>query len=460
MSISTLLMILGLLFTNAHNVPLDELGCHKDPPQGKYHCHTGALKGKEFAHKEDAERAVAAVHADGDEADFAVEGYEEVPDRQDTTPTAMAAIDVGAGGRSPASDNPIKSAVGDKLNLPPVEGPPTAVVNTNLLKIVSWKVKKRDKVDVDRIANILAEVDVAVLHGLDLDEVGRGPLHKMGDLLQARIGEKICRMWFRNSSGGKEKIGILWRNSSIAHVDTGGTVKATCGEMAVIVPINGKKGDRALATTLFYSKTQKKMFMLGTANFDSRPGSLTSVFKSLESTTWPTIVIGDLKTPNGPATNDLKKTYNFKTAMAGSPPAKKGRGMKSSTDNVWTKNATATRAVMVNLYDHFSEMATKDIDAKVSESFPVLAEVELVPDSGDTAPTMTITPEKKPKKAKEAKKIVPKAKVISEAKAPEVFDDPSEDLEAEAHRSEPETKRTPASDKGVNGKKKPKKKKR
>lgn len=452
---------MGMLFTNAHKEPLDELGCHKDPPQGKYHCHTGALKGKEFANKEDAERAVAAVHADGDEADFAVEGYDEVPEKQRQEETATVNVLSPGTGRGPASE--VKSAVGDKLNLPPVEGPATAVVNQNLLKIVNWKVKKREKMDVDRIANVLAEVDIAILHDLDLDEVGRGPLHKMGDLLQARIGEKICRLWFKNASGGKEKTGILWRNSTIAHVDTAGTVKNNCGEMAVIVPLNFKKGERALATSLFFSKVQKKMFMLGTANFDSRPSNLTSVFKSLESSTFPTVVIGDLRTSNGAAINDLKKSHNFKTAMAGSTGSKKGRGSKSSTENVWTKNSTATRAVTINLYDRFMEMKQNDVDQHVSDSFPLLAEVELVPESSESAPSMTVVPETPAKKSKSKPKEAkgtPKAKVVSEVKASESFDDPSEDLEAEAGRTEPpvdSTKRMPASAKP---KPKPKNKKK
>src|SRR5262245_26768060 len=68
-----------LLFTNAHNAPLDDLGCHRDPPGGKYHCHTGVLKGKEFNNKEEAERTLASVAAAKDDADFAVQ-YEDTPE--------------------------------------------------------------------------------------------------------------------------------------------------------------------------------------------------------------------------------------------------------------------------------------------------------------------------------------------------------------------------------------------
>ncbi len=433
--IATVLMIMGLLFTNAHNSPLDELGCHKDPPQGKYHCHTGALKGKEFPSKEDAERTIAAVRAADDEADFAVSGYDE--------PVEPPA-------RGPAS------SVGDKLNLPPPPAPPTAVVNANLLKIVSWKVRKRDKMDVDRIANVLAEVDIAVLHEIDLDEVGRGPLHKMGDLLQTRIGEKICRMWFKNASGGKEKIGILWRNSTISHVDTAGAIKGSCGEMAVIVPTTFKKGERGLATSLFFSKVQKKMFMLGAANFESKPAHLTSVFKSLEALAWPTIVVGDLRVASASAAGDLKKSLNFKAALNGGK-----RGKKSSTENFYTRNAKAARAVPINLYDRFSEVSAKQIDTTVSDTFPILAEVDLVPDSSDSAPAISVAPEKKPGK-KGKNKEAAKSKVVSDAKpsVAETFDDPSEDLEAEANRADGEDeKRTPAS-KTAPKKKTTKKKKR
>lgn len=432
--IATVLMFIGLLFTNAHKAPLDDLGCHQDPPQSKYHCHTGALKGKEFASREDAERAIAAVRASDDEKDFAVSGYDEPPAKEKAS-------------RGPAS------SVGDKLNLPPPPAPPTAVVNENLLKIVSWKVRKREKMDVDRIANVLAEVDIAVLHDLDLDEVGKGPLHRMGDLLQARIGEKICRMWFRNTSGGKEKIGILWRNSTVSHVESGGAVKSNCGEMAVIVPTSFKKGERGLATSLFFSKVQKKIFMLAAADFDGKPGKLTPYFKNLDSTTWPTIVVGDLRATTS-ASKDLNKSLGFKAAINGKRPRKR------SSENFYTRNATATRALPINLYERFSEISPKEIDTSVSDSFPILAELELVADTSESAPSISVAPEKKTSKKPKEKASAPKQKVVSEART-EVFDDPSEDLEAEANHADPEAteKRAPASKK-PSSKKKSKKKSR
>lgn len=430
--IASVLMFTGLLFTSAHKEPLDELGCHQDPPQSKYHCHTGVLKGKEFANREDAERALTAVRAADDEKDFAVSGYDEPNTKE-------------KGSRGPAS------AVGDKLNLPPPPAPPTAVVNENLLKIVSWKVRKRDKMDVDRIANVLAEVDLAVLHDLDLDEVGKGPLHRMGDLLQSRTGEKICRMWFKNSSGGKEKIGILWRNSTISHVDNGGAVKSNCGEMAVIVPTAFKKGERGLATSLFFSKVQKKIFMLAAADFDGKSSPLTPYFRSLESTTWPTIVVGDVRATTA-TTKDLNKSLGFKAAIQGKRPRKR------SSENFYVRNATATRALPINLYERFSEISPKEIDSAVSDSFPILAEVELVPDGSGSTPAISVTPEKKSSKKTREKAATGKPKVVSEAKS-EVFDDPSEDLEAEAHHADGEDKdkRAPASKKSTSKKKSKKK---
>lgn len=457
-TIATGLMIMGMFFTNAHNAPLDDLGCHRDPPQSRYHCHSGFLKGKEFNSKEDAERLLLAVHAPDDDQDFQVTHEETVA----TAPASSLAL--APVGRSPASEFAAKSAVGDKLNLPPVEGPATAVVNQNLLKIVSWKIKKREKMDVDRIANVLAEVDLAVLHDIDLDEVGRGPLHKMGDLLQSRIGEKICRLWFRNASGGKEKIGILWRNATVAHVENG-SVKNTCGEMAVIVPMTAKKGERALASTMFFSKVQKKMFMLATANFETKPKELNYVFRPLEGGTVPTLVIGDLRTPVGNATVDLKKTYSFVTNITRKTSSKKGRGSKTGTENLWTRNATAARALAINLYDRFPEMSAKDIDSTVSDSFPILAEVELVPDTSATSTGVESEMQVIEKKVRREKTAPVKAKVISEARPPKpnAIEEGTEDLEAEAHEADDSDQRIPASSTTATkkkAKKKPLKKKR
>ena len=42
----------------AHSGGLDSLGCHHNRKEGGYHCHRGALAGRSFASKSEAERAL------------------------------------------------------------------------------------------------------------------------------------------------------------------------------------------------------------------------------------------------------------------------------------------------------------------------------------------------------------------------------------------------------------------
>jgi hypothetical protein len=427
---------LALFFTNAHNSPLDELGCHRDPPGSRYHCHTGALKGREFNNKDEAQRSIASVQAQAQDSDFAVT-YEDNPDAA----------------REKVHD---KNLAKDAQLPPPPDLLPKAVVHEKLLKVISWNVKKGEKVDYDRIVNVLMESDIAVLQGLDLDEKGKGPLHIIGDLLQGRINEKICRMWFRNSAQGREKYGILWRNSTVGYVDESGNIKERCGEMAVVVPTNKGKGAAAVAASLFFSKVQKKMFQLGTVFLDKRQKNpkrdVPGLFKPLESSNFPTVVVGDVKFQ----TSDIKK-WNFKSSIARTTvAAKKDRGSKSSTGNIWSRNAVVVRGVHVNLYDRFAELPTKDIDTSVSASFPMLAEVALVPELDDNLQTMVI------KAKKEKEKAAPKKEPV-EAKGPadeprENFDEPDDNIEEEANRADSDDERGPAASKSK--KKKSKKKKR
>jgi hypothetical protein len=425
-------MVMSLFFINAHNSPLDELGCHRDPAGSPYHCHTGALKGKEFTNKDEAQRAIASVSAEGaSESDFAVT-YEDGPQML------------------PASPSPNLEPMKDAALPPPPEAPPKAVINEKLLKVVSWNVRKREKIDYDRIVNVLAEGDIAALQGLDLDEKGKGPLHIIGDLLQNRINDKVCRMWFKTSSNGRESYGILWRNSTVGYVNPSGDIKENCGEMAVVVPITQGKNQRAVAASMFFSKVQKKMFQLGTIWLEKRPGNAKSeipkLMKPLSSSSYPTIVVGDMKFP----TTDIKK-WDFKSAIGKAPiNAKKDRGSKAITGNIWTRNAVVVRGLHLNLYDRFAEMAVKDIESTVSTSFPMLAEVALTKDADSQIEEMVIKSRKADAKAAKAAAKKDKPKSV-EASSQDSFEDPSENLEDEAIQADGD-ERNPAS------KKKPKKK--
>lgn len=410
--------MIAIAFTNAHDVPLDELGCHRDPPGAKYHCHTGTLKGREFGSKEEAERVVMAARASGADEDFNVV-IEDSPEVMKQKATEAAAA------------------------LPPPPAPDKAALNPELLKVVSWKIKKKgEKLDFDRIVNVLSEADIAILQGLDLDEVGKGPLHITGDVLQRRVNEKICRAWFRNSSGAKERFGILWRDSTVGFVEKGGAIREHCGEMAVIVPIAKKKDEKGIASSMFYSKVQKRMFLLGTVDLNSKPAKpekeVPGLFSALEVKDWPAIVTGDLKT----GTQNIKK-WDFAAALTKSP--------KTGQENIWIKNAVVVHSTPINLYERFSELKEKDVDKNVSEHFPMLAEVALTPAPDEKVQTLII----RTKKEKTAsKRAVSKPVLVTETAAvtKDNFEDPGDDIEAEAKEADGE--RSPASVKKAPNKKK------
>ncbi len=403
------LLVTGLLFVNAHKSPLDELGCHQENPDSKYHCHTGPLKGREFSSKEEAERLISAVQAVAS-PDFSVV--------VETDPAAQKTD------RGPASTGNVDLP-------PPPPAPPKAVINNSLLKVISWRLNKNgENLDYDRIANVFSEADIAIMQDIDLDEVGKGPLHIIGDLVQSRIGEKVCRMWFRTGSK-KEKYGILWRNSTIGHVAKAGEIKESCGEMAVVVPLTKKK---PIASSLFFSKVQKKMFQLGTINLESRPkkadATIAYVFRSIESSNWPTLVAGDLKLSSRSGAKTIEK-MKFKTALTGRAPAGQHGPARLTTDNLWTRNAVVVRAVSINLYDRFSELNRKEIDKRFSGSFPILAEMALMSEPDEHISSMIVSTRAKERAAR--REASSGGKKVIEAKKTDLFEeDTAEDLEQEA----------------------------
>ena len=50
--------LVGLTPAFAHGGGLDSLGCHHDRKRGGYHCHRGALAGRNFGSKSDALKAL------------------------------------------------------------------------------------------------------------------------------------------------------------------------------------------------------------------------------------------------------------------------------------------------------------------------------------------------------------------------------------------------------------------
>ncbi|MGE4132161.1 MAG: hypothetical protein AB7F86_11025 [Bdellovibrionales bacterium] len=449
--IATGLLFFSLLFTNAHNIPLDELGCHSEPPGSGYHCHAGTLEGRDFASREEAERALKAVTAGANSKDFQVSFQKD--------PNAPVAEAVSAVEATPDSAKASRSVA--SIGLPPPPEPEKAVLNENLLNVITWNIRRSGgTINYDRIVNILAEADISIIQEIDLDEKGKGPLHIIGDLIEGRIHQKICRAWFRNPTNGREKYGILWRNSTVAHVEKNGSVRPTCGEMATVIPLKAKKHAQFLVSTLFMSKVQRKAFQLASVNLATRPKKpkteIPSYFRDADGGNWPTLFAGHFGMSFRDRSFDEPKKSGFKPVVQlRYSKSTKGRGSKLIPDNLWVKGAVVVRAVPINLYDRFSDIKPKMIEQEVSNFFPILAEIALQPEPDEKILGMIAKSKKAASKTVAEKKTKPEPKVVN-SKPKKDFVESKDDIEEEANEADVEH-RDPANASKKSGTKKKKK---
>ena len=69
------------------------------------------------------------------------------------------------------------------------------------LKIMSWNMKALagEGSDFDRAALVLAQADIVALQEVDLRGQGKGFLNVIGNLIQAKTQQKICRAWVQGA---------------------------------------------------------------------------------------------------------------------------------------------------------------------------------------------------------------------------------------------------------------------
>jgi hypothetical protein len=239
----------------------------------------------------------------------------------------------------------------------------------------------------------------------------------------------------------------------LAHVDKSGEMKDRCGEMAVVLPVAKRREDGLLGYANFFSRAQKKMFTLAAIHLD---GNLQKnekegpqYFKSIDST-FPVIVAAGMRTSiYGSAGGELKK-MNFKPALTSRvAKSKKGKGDRTLSDNIWVRSAVVGRALPIHLFDRFPEIKPKEIDASVASSFPVIAEVALVPEPDENLMNIIAKAKRESTTIKSNPKAAPKANPASAAKQKESFHHPREDLEAETLDAESEIQARPVKNPGA-----------
>lgn len=373
---------LGLLFVNADR-PLDDLGCREDETKNKYTCHTGPLAGSVFGSREDAQIELDYI-------------------KQHTR--------LGKSEESRSSDE---------------VAPPVPV-----LKVLSWNLKRtgKEKFDFDRIANVIADTDIAALQSLDAEDNGKGPLHIVADLVQQRSNQKICRAWFRTK--GKERFAFLWKESTVSLVDQNGELRDPCmNDKSVVFPPSTRK-DIGFNTALFYSKPHRRFFHLTTALLDSKvkEHDVAGAFRSLSPSAWPAIVAGNLQFSSKHSVFKEVRKLEFRPAMVGRTSAR-----RSSPENFWTRKAVALESGVIDLYARFSEVNSKQLDSTVSENFPVFAAFSLTDDVEDAMQTQMLRAKRDTTSINGKNKKKARLEV---AKPKAEFQEPKEDLEEEAKEAD------------------------
>lgn len=318
------------------DTPPDDFGCHLDEITDSYFCSSGPLEGREFLTKSELDDAVEEYKAK--QKEFAAE-----------RPSEML----------PPSPEAPKSPDVRKENLE----------NRNL-KIMSWNMQALagDGSDYDRAAMVLGKADVIALQEVDLKGQGKGFLNVIGNLIQAKTQDRICRAWVQGANGERQTYGFLWKEKAVSLVEDGGGMSDVCGESATTIHQSKKMKGASIA--MFYFKPQKKMFVLGTAFLDKKPKApdktMSEIFKSLDEGKWPIMLAGDLKlNANNSAFKDVRK-LGFRSAVSGSSG--------KTLDNMWYRGATLKEGSLVDLYVEFSDVRKEDIKRDFSGIFPVMAE--------------------------------------------------------------------------------------
>ncbi|MGZ3723550.1 MAG: hypothetical protein ACXVA9_11495, partial [Bdellovibrionales bacterium] len=237
--------------------------------------------------------------------------------------------------------------------------------------------------------------DIVALQEVDLHSQGKGFLNVIGNLIQAKTQQKICRAWVQGGNGERQTYGFLWKEGTIGYVDSEGAINESCGETATTIRQSKKMKLASQAT--FYFKAQKKMFVLGTTFMDKKPKtpekSINELFKSLDEGKWPVVLAGDMKMGAGNAAFNGARKLGFHSAMSG--------GAKG-WDNVWYRGAFLGEAGPVDLYRQFSDVRREDIKKDFSGIFPVMAEFSLREDA--PSDTVAVVAKAKPAPAKKKSK--------------------------------------------------------
>ncbi len=384
--ILTSLLAVYALLAWAHDGELDDLGCHEDPITSGYHCHKGALEGREFVSRAEAGDALQAT------------AEQKLEDKADEHALASTGDDG--------------------------------------LKVISWNVSKvgTERFEYDRVANILAEGDIVALQGVEFSKSGETSLTVISELVSRRLNEKICKAWFKSESGERGQHAFLWKETRVGFVEKSGEIRETCTSAPQVIRTEGKKIDpSAPYFATFFHKTKKRMFVLASVHLPAKPKKpakeIPAIFKRLSAQPWPTILAGTFQVGAKDKAFQHVRKLDFKSAVGAA--AKKG-----ASDNFWIRNLAIVRSEAINLYERFPELSKNDVDKTVAGAFPLSAEISFSLEEAEAMKTELIKKPARDKSSIAPPKAEPVDDDLPSPSTPAVMDVPGEDLEAEAAESE------------------------
>lgn len=328
----SLLSIYALLAW-AHDAEVDDLGCHDEYITGTYHCHKGQLQGRDFITRDEAEDAL----------------------------TSSA-----------------EQKAGDKV----------AAAN-NGLKVISWNVNKvgTQRFEYDRLASILSEGDIVALQEVEFSKTGETSLLIIAGLMSRRVNEKICKAWFKSSSGARGRHAFLWKESRVGYVEKTGEIREVCPEGPQVIFTDSKNIDvGSVFHATFFHKQQKRMFELASVHLPSKPKKpaqdIPALFKKVVAQSWPIILTGDFKTSSKDKSFQEVRKLNFAQAFA-TPRA-------NATDTLWTKNLGVLRSEVIDLSERYPELTPEEINKTIAGASPLSVEVTFSKEEADSLKTQMI----------------------------------------------------------------------
>lgn len=253
------------------------------------------------------------------------------------------------------------------------------------LRILSWNTKHlgRANFDYESGALLLKDADVIALQEVNKSQSGEDALNRLAQLLQEKVGQKVCRGISEVPSGSTERYGFLWLNAKVSFVNSNGEVVKDCPVSALLVAVDKTHADKIVrepAIATFKINGTNKTVKLASIHLvptAKRPQDEVSwLFDALAKHDGTVIVGGDFNLDSThESVQSATKKHGFKAAFAGVKTSlkMKARQLNEAYDNFFGRNITFDSAKVLNLYEFFSVMPQGKVYKDVSDHSPVAA---------------------------------------------------------------------------------------